>query len=339
MFDFLAHADWSTSPRKRWVSVARKTDGRWQVDAPVQVGDIEQFLSEVILPSPRNSRRLIGFDFPIGVPESYGRLTGRKNFLDLLKSLGTDDWSRFFEVADRPEQISIKQPFYPYRPGGTTRSHLYEGLGLSAFALLRCCERRTGQRRAACSLFWTLGGQQVGKAAISGWKEVVLPAMQQGVRLWPFEGSLEELAKVEGSVIAETYPGEAYSHIGVRFKLGESKQRQSDRLDKADAILNWAKIGNVDLSVPATSIVADGFGPTKSGEDLFDSFIGLLAMIELVDGRRSEGTAGDPPVNLWEGWILGQQRWLARTVPRPMAASVPSIVRCIVYHYTGDVGL
>ena len=88
MFDFLAHADWSTSPRKRWVSVARRTDGRWQVDAPVRVGDIEEFLSELVLPSPAASRRLVGFDFPIGVPEAYGRLTDQKNFLDLLKCLG-----------------------------------------------------------------------------------------------------------------------------------------------------------------------------------------------------------------------------------------------------------
>lgn len=308
MFDFLAHADWSWSPRKRWVSVARRTDGRWQVDAPVRVGDIEEFLSELVLPSPAASRRLVGFDFPIGVPKAYGRLTGQKNFLDLLKSLGTESWAEFFQVAERPEQISIKRPFYPYRPGGTTRSHLHDGLGLSDFALLRCCERRTDQRRAACSLFWTLGGQQVGKAAICGWKEVLRPAVQQGVRLWPFEGSLEELAKVEGSVIAETYPGEAYAHIGVRFKSGQSKQRQSDRQDKADAILNWAAAWNVDLSDLARSVVADGFGPKKSGEDPFDAFVGLLAMIELVDGRRSEGMAGDPAVQLWEGWILGQQR-------------------------------
>lgn len=38
------------------------------------------------------------------------------------------------------------------------------------------------------------------------------------MRLWPFEGSLEELAKVEGSVIAETYPGEAYAHIAYQVQ-------------------------------------------------------------------------------------------------------------------------
>jgi hypothetical protein len=163
-------------------------------------------------------------------------------------------------------------------------------------------------RTIASGALPTLGGQQVGKAAISGWKEVLMPAMQQGVRLWPFEGSLEELARVEGSVVTETYPGEAYAHIGVRFKPSQSEQRQSDRQDKADAILNWAGAGNVDLSEPAPSAVADGFGPNKCGEDQFDSFVGLLAMIELVDGWRPEGTPGDPTAQLWEGWILGQQR-------------------------------
>jgi hypothetical protein len=37
---------------------------------------------------------------------------------------------------------------------------------------LGICERQTGSRRAACSLFWTLDG----KAAISGWRSVLGPA-------------------------------------------------------------------------------------------------------------------------------------------------------------------
>jgi hypothetical protein len=31
-----------------------------------------------------------------------------------------------------------------------------------------------------------------------------------------------------------------------------------------------------------------GFGPKKSGEDAFDALVGLLAMIEVVEGRRTE---------------------------------------------------
>jgi hypothetical protein len=51
--------------------------------------------------------------------------------------------------------------------------------------------------------------------------------------------------------------------------------------------------------------LADGFGPRKDGEDVFDAAVGLLGMIEVVEGRRLaspiERSAQD-----WEGWILGQ---------------------------------
>jgi hypothetical protein len=46
--------------------------------------------------------------------------------------------------------------------------------------LRRQCERATPTRRAACPLFWTLGSNQVGKAAISGWQEVIAPAQRHG---------------------------------------------------------------------------------------------------------------------------------------------------------------
>lgn len=32
-------------------------------------------------------------------------------------------------------------------------------------------------RRAACPLFWTLGGNQAGKAAIAGWRDILQPAL------------------------------------------------------------------------------------------------------------------------------------------------------------------
>jgi len=52
--------------------------------------------------------------------------------------------------------------------------------------------------------------------------------------------------------------------------------------------------------------VRDGFGEASSGEDAFDALAGLLKMIEVVDGRRPEATAGLEQVLTWEGWILGR---------------------------------
>jgi hypothetical protein len=50
----------------------------------------------------------------------------------------------------------------------------------------------------------TLGGNQGGKAAISGWEEVIAPARRRGARVWPFDGRLAELAMVGVPVLAET---------------------------------------------------------------------------------------------------------------------------------------
>ncbi len=197
MFDFLAHADWSIKADKRWASIARRTDGQWQVEAPEVVSNCASFVSEVVARTSQPQRRLIGFDFPIGVPAGYGARTGFQAFRDLLENAGSDPWEDFFNVAVSRDQISLRRPFYPQRSNdGPRRFHLLEALEVESIdELLRRCERRTADRNAACSLFWTLGAQQVGKAAISGWREVIRPALGRGVRLWPFDGRLPLLQK------------------------------------------------------------------------------------------------------------------------------------------------
>ena len=44
-------------------------------------------------------------------------------------------------------------------------------------------------------MFWTLGGNQVGKAMIVGWRDLLAPARRAGgdVAIWPFDGALAEL--------------------------------------------------------------------------------------------------------------------------------------------------
>ena len=74
--------------------------------------------------------------------------------------------------------------------------------------LLRRCERGGDGKKEACCLFWTLGGNQVGKAAISGWLDVLAPALSSEgpVSLWPFDGDLFPLFRPGNIVIAETLP-------------------------------------------------------------------------------------------------------------------------------------
>jgi hypothetical protein len=307
IFDRLIHADWSVDPKKRWKASAVRNDGRWEVSAPCPVGPMPMFL-DGIFNEANGGRTLVGFDFPIGIPSTYGDRTGFAGFREALPHLGEGDWAQFFDVASQPHEVSVTRPFYPKgSQKGVSRSSLVAGLGMTSFDdLLRVCERKTPERQAACSLFWTLGGNQVGRAAISGWNEVIRPALAQGAALWPFDGSLPQLSAGASVVLAETYPAEAYRMFNAGFRSGESKRRRSDRAAKASAILDWAASHSVLLSDAAEAAVRDGFGEAASGEDAFDALAGLLKMIEVVDGRRPEATAELGPVLRWEGWILGR---------------------------------
>ncbi len=51
--------------------------------------------------------------------------------------------------------------------------------------------------------------------------------------------------------------------------------------------------------------LTDGFGPSGNGEDQFDAALGLLGMIEVVEGRRAAAPTSIE-LNDCEGWILGQ---------------------------------
>jgi hypothetical protein len=307
MFDRLIHSDWSRDPRKRWRAAADRHDETWHVGEPVRVGPSKDLL-DTAFDLGADRRVLLGFDFPIGLPAAYGAMTGLAGFKEALPIFGTGSWSEFFDVADHPDEISIRRPFYPRRSAkGVRRGALASGLGVSTFHdLFRACEHRTASTQAACSLFWTLGGNQVGKGAIDGWREVIRPAVERDAALWPFDGQLAELALTPGIVIAETYPALSYDMVGARFRGSESKRRQGDRRSKAGAILDWARVNRISFSDTTREYLLDGFGPSPSGEDAFDALLGLLKMIEVCDGRRPEATQSLSSPDPWEGWIIGR---------------------------------
>lgn len=143
----------------------------------------------------------VGFDFPIGVPAAYARRAGIEDLLNLLPRLGQGRWADFYAVASTPEDIDLTRPFYPMRPGGTKQKHLTDALGVDGMEeLLRRCDRANDTRGAASPIFWTLGGKQVGKAAILGWREILGPALRDeelDVSIWPFDAMLGLLSMVE----------------------------------------------------------------------------------------------------------------------------------------------
>lgn len=169
-------------------------------------------------------------------------------------------------------------------------------------------------RGAACPLFWTLGGQQVGKAAISGWKEVIAPAVASAagsVGLWPFDGALEYVVRSFQTVIVETYPAEFYGHLGVRFPPSRrgtksGKRVQADRVANAKVLVEATNKLGVEVTEELGNEIESGFGAGSDGEDRFDAVVGLLGMLNVVLGRRASGEPEDESVGAVEGWILGQ---------------------------------
>jgi hypothetical protein len=302
MFDVIVHADWSVNTPKRWAVVARKVAGRWHVNDAEPAWGADRLLQEA-----RQQRVLAGFDFPIGVPLHWACQTGVKNFRSLLPLLGTGNWSRFFDVAESAAGVSLYRPFYPRVSSASAKqAHLLQALGADTIDhLRRQCERATTDRRAACALFWTLGGNQVGKAALSGWREIVIPTIQQGAHLWPFDGGAGATGAA-GLTIVETYPAEAYGHVGITFCSGMSKRRQSDRATFAEAVEAWARMNRLVLSPALVDSLRGGFGASAEGEDRFDALLGLCGMIEVIEGRRSDGAPANAQVRDWEGWIFGQ---------------------------------
>lgn len=268
----VAAADWSLHPRKRWVCVAEGV----VVSAPQQVTDAASLLVG-------DGPAVVGFDFPIGLPEAYCRGAGITDFPSVL--------AREWRASNEP---SLAQPFYPHAPGGRSKRVLEQALELESRQWLRECDRLTG----AGALFWTLGPKQVGKAAITGWREV-LRQRPDGWKLWPFD----EVDVQRDRWVAEIYPALAYRLMHLPANFG--KRKQDARRAQAAKMLAFAEGLELRLSDQLTASVLDGFGASAAGEDPFDAFTGLLGM---VDSLRRVPFPHAPPqdaVRRREGWILG----------------------------------
>lgn len=241
-FSKVVHCDWSIAPNKRWMAVASRVGQRWKIVEPELVGPTSDLFERLYRRSPQSGCLLVGFDFPLGLPYQYGEKTGLTDFRTALSEFGKGKWAEWFNVCEKSEQISLFRPFYPFRPGETKQEYLWEALGFTSMKpILRQCERETG----ACSLFWTLGGNQVGKAAISGWSEVIVPNLDK-IGLWPFDGALAELVVKHDVVVVETYPGGISARLKIPRQLG--KTEPGKRRSVADKLLKWLLTNPVDYN-------------------------------------------------------------------------------------------
>lgn len=315
----VAHADWSTTASKRWLACAQLDQhGIYHVQAPQPAGDIANLLIR-LRQMADGGAVLLGFDFPIGLPIDYAQKAGINDFLTFLGVAGIPGsrWELFFLPAASPDEISLTRPFYPMRPGSARREHLLRALDMPRMnSLLRACERAYPGRRAAAPLFWTMGAQQVGKAAIHGWQEVIQPALRAGsppLAIWPFSGRLHELLRPDTITAVETYPAEFYRRAGVRFlppRQGKrsGKRVQVERAAAAAGLLDFARQNHATLTAELVEALYDGFGPAGDGEDRFDATVGLLGMIAVLRHPDQWGPPEDEAIHRIEGWIFGQAR-------------------------------
>jgi hypothetical protein len=298
-----AHADWSISPAKRWMALARREAQGWVAEAPRPVGDPAALLPALLAEGVPVA---LGLDLPLGVPRGFAAGRPEADFPAFLVARHGD--AAFFEVSPTLATVCPARPFYPARGvKGMTRASHAAALGLEgAAALSRLCDRATAARPAGAPVFWTLGANQSGKAAIAAWRDWLAPALAAGapVSLWPFAGPLHRLLAPGRVAVAEVYPAEALRQLGL--KLSGSKRAHPPRLALAEALLAAMARLRVAPSADLARCVADGFGADAAGEDRLDCVLGLLNLIAVLDGARADHIPEDPWIRRWEGWVLGQ---------------------------------
>jgi hypothetical protein len=299
------HSDWGTDPKKRWLCKAVLEGDRYRAHSPALVGDHLGFMNRVKSEVGEAGAAMVGFDFPIGIPARYAALLGITEFKCFLLQLGTGDFADFYHISASASEISKYRPFYPFKPGGTKHSHLLSALGFTSIDdVRRKCDLSNDGRRAASSLFWTLGANQVGRAAIIGWRDVVVPALtsDRPVLLWPFDGSIDDLLKPGNIVIVETYPAECYGWFFQGQPL-KGKGKPEVRRRVGPALLEWAQSAKVTLDPDLQRAIEDGF----PNDDAFDATVGLFGMLEVLTNGRESGEPDEGKVRTLEGWIFGQR--------------------------------
>jgi hypothetical protein len=312
-----AHADWSIDPRKRWMALAHETAAGWRVRTPELVATVADLFWRLRAEAGGGPVAL-GLDLPIGVPRAYAALRPEPDFLRFFRVAA--GWRDFFQVCKTLAEVKMDRPFYPARGiKGMTRAAHAAALGLpGAMGLSRLCDRATAERPAGAPVFWTLGANQSGKAAISAWRDLLAPALLAGapVRLWPFEGRFRDLLAPDTAAVAETYPAEAQRHLGIRLR--GSKRRQADRAAVAAQLRAAMRRLQARPDGELGTAIAEGFGADAAGEDRFDCLLGVLCVVNVLAGNRPDSVPNDPWIKRWEGWVLGQTAMPAR-LPEAMS--------------------
>jgi hypothetical protein len=303
-FDIIIHSDWSVHKRKRWSAIARRRPSGWQIEAIAPFSELSHVLFD-----NKDQSILAGFDFPIGMPEFWYKAANVVDFPSFLNAVKAGKLHQIFSVAEFESEISYERPFYPNKvgkKGEKKKAHLLNKFNLSNDKeLFRECEIATANRSNASPLFWTIGAKQVGKAALTGWKEILIPLFHDGAILWPFQKIPFDRSSV-GLVLVETYPAEYYSIFEKNLMKKRSKTNREHRIEAGKAIKKWLEERSISFSKIVEEKINCGFGSQSDGEDQFDAFVGLCAMLDVVLGNRAAISSLHSSNLSREGWIFGQ---------------------------------
>ena len=286
------------------MTVATGAPGAWTVAAPCPVGDVATLLARLV---GAGDTVALGVDFPLGLPRAYAaRHAAEPDFPGFLRGLAQRPG--FFAVCDHLADLTPDRPFYPRRGlAGMTRLAHAAALGLAdASALSRLCDRATADRPAGAPLFWTLGAQPVRQGRHRRL------ARHAAARARPVRRAGAVAVRRAFSRAVAAGPG---GHRGNLPGRGHAPTRPAHGRQQAapggpHPAGGGAARGNgrggpmPDAAMAGT--MAAGFGADAAGEDRFDSLLGLLCVVAVLDGRRPDTAPADPWVRRWEGWVLGQ---------------------------------
>jgi Pyridoxamine 5'-phosphate oxidase/Protein of unknown function (DUF429) len=270
-------ADWSGDARRRAVWVAlpeERTVGR--LDAAPTVPGLVAAARQI------GGGVLIGIDAPIGVPRSYLEAARRSwgldgaSFLEWLAVAVTEP--AFFTAVRSAPEWSVRTPFFHVPAGMGGRTGFEVAARAHGVELWRGIDRDTH----ATSMFALGLPGQVAPAAQALWRELVA-ARALGLRVWPFDGRLDELLAEGDAVVAEIYPRAAYATALARTlparPMALKKRNVGARRDALEQLesATWVTEHGVRL---------DDLSHAAAGEDDFDACLTCAALLRLVlEGR------------------------------------------------------
>ncbi|MEM6689985.1 MAG: DUF429 domain-containing protein [Planctomycetota bacterium] len=242
----------------------------------------------------------LSLDLAIGVPKAFLELcnsakdTKSQGFLEWLSSHHAVD--SFWAETDRHEDWSKSRPFIAIPKGKGSLTAFKTAAGHD---LRREIDRNFGAK----SPFIVSGiPGTVGSGTRSFWRELAPKlARERSFRIWPFEGTIDELVKETNIIVAETYPAVCYAAVLAevlpcrQWLLAKTKYEAREMAVERLGQLDWLHRACVEL--PDLSICV-------KSEDHFDAFMAALAQYRLQSsslGLFDEANC-DPVA---EGGILG----------------------------------